>query len=97
MNLDLISIYERNKKIEKKENELKEQAEINSLIRYVLDNISEYQSANKKLFDKIGFKYTKKTAYSCFGGKSIVYNVKFNKANIKLLQDYIKELGEENE
>lgn len=99
MNINLLEIYEDNKKIEKEEKELEEKKELRKLISAIVGNEERFSTNNKTLVEnlkKYEVKITKSkySSYNYTYGFSLCscqkdYNILLSKANIKKIQEYI--------
>ena len=95
MNIDLLSIYEKNQEIQKQVEEIKEKKELNELIGYILNGKETFSTDIKELLEKIGLKYKKRENYLCYTPftRNGLYEIKLNKTNIKKIQEYIDREG----
>lgn len=99
MNIDLIKVYEENKKIEKNQEELDEQKELRDLLSAIVGNKKYFYTNNEKFLKKLNIKYGKNTQnhvisygynYSTWGSCGD-YFINLTKENIKKIQKYINE------
>ena len=99
MNINLLEIYEDNKKIEKEEEELEEKKELRKLISAIISNEERFSTNNKTLVENLK-KYEVKITKSKYSSHNYTYgynlynyqkdyNILLSKANIKKIQEYI--------
>lgn len=93
--MDLIKIYEANKKEREKEKQQNTKIEINRGIKEFLSAVikgNEYfYTSNKELLKKLNLSYKKRErGYVTFGSIGICdYQVKINKTNVEKVQQYL--------
>lgn len=101
MNIDLIKVYEENKKIEKNQEKIDEQKELRKLLSAIVGNEKQFYTNDEKFLKKLNIKYGKSNDNHVFGiGYSWnTYNmcgsyfINLTKENIKKIQKYIDEVN----
>lgn len=98
--MNLIEIYENNKKIKSEKQKLEDIEEINEMISCIFKNEDNYYTDNEELLKNIGIKYKKGDYYirPYYMPRERSFKFELNKTNIKKINDYynknIKEYGE---
>ncbi len=102
--MDLIKIYEKNKKeneeFEKVKNDYKLKQEIRSFIADIIQGKENYYTNNKEFIDKLELSFKKKNNTGSLWSPSYIgyanYTIKINKTNINKLQKYLDKIKQEN-
>lgn len=98
MNIDLLEIYENNKKIEKEQEKVNKEKELRRLLSYIIKDEEEWQTDNKELLEEMQVKYKEKKyetrGFYPFGKimENYKYDVKLTKENIKKINAYLKKV-----
>lgn len=109
MKIDLLKIFENNKKIDEERAKIKQKEELNKIIAAIIENEDYYYCNDKELIEKIGIKIKNKERQNLYN-YNYTYNyvvngitchtnedsfkIELNKTNIKKIQNYIDK-GEE--
>ena len=88
--MDLLKIYEKNKELEKKQNDLRSKEEIKDIVCSIIKGDETYKVNNKtkKILKEIGIKAYNRNFQGLFGMINEEY-IKLNKTNIQKIQKYI--------
>jgi len=98
MKIDLLKIYEDNKKIDKLKDEIQFKEELNRLLSDIVMNKEKFYTDNEYMLKKLSLKYSKnkqkeKNTFYCisFSGNEYYakYTINLTKENIKKIQDYV--------
>lgn len=109
MKIDLLKIFENNKKIDEERAKIKQKEELNKIIAAIIKNDDYYYCDDKELIEKIGIKIKNKkrpnpyvynytynyvvNGITCHTNEDS-FKIELNKTNIKKIQNYIDK-GEE--
>lgn len=95
MNIDLLSIVEKNKELEIVEENIDVKKELRKLLIAIIEDKKAFTTHNKKLLDVLNLPY-KTQKYTNYGyyitsRYDEEYKVELNKKNIKKIQNYLDE------
>ena len=98
MNINLLSILDKNNELKKEQDAIELQKELLNLIANLVKGYESYRTDNKTLIDSLGVKYTTDHDMpSYYMGHYGKYIIKFTKANVKRIQDYLDKEAKGND